>query len=343
MTAPAFPPVLCQPVQDGPRVLFVVPGDGQGSSMIFVRRQSDALASEGIEAHLFYLSSRTSPRHVISEYRRFRAELARLHPAVIHAHFGTVTALFAALASGFLPLIITYRGSDLNAPPKSYSLRAKARAALGCVFSQLAALRAQRIICVSRQLRNRLWWKRAIVTILPTGVDPAVFHPGSRAVARLRLGWSDAGRVVLFNAGRDVLVKRLDLAKSAVAWARRDLPDVRLQVLDGGTDPALLPEMMNAADCLLLTSASEGSPAVIQEALACDLPIVSVPVGDIVERLEGVRNSTVASADPSLLGHALVDMVEPPRRSNGSSKVAEFSSRPIARRLKEIYMELAGA
>jgi hypothetical protein len=36
-------------------------------------------------------------------------------------------------------------------------------------------------------------------------------------------------------------------------------------------------------------------------------------------------------------------MVEPPRRSDGSSKVGEFSSQRIARRLKEIYVELAGA
>jgi teichuronic acid biosynthesis glycosyltransferase TuaC len=334
---------LCQPVELNPRVLFIIPGDGQGSSMIFVRRQSDALASEGIEADLFYLASRTSPRHLLTEYQRFRAEIARLHPAVIHTHFGTMTALFAALASGFLPLVITYRGSDLNPPPKSYSRRAQARAILGCVLSQLSALRAQRIICVSLQLRNRLWWKRSVVTILPTGVDPTVFRPQSRALARLRLGWSDTETVVLFNAGHDVLVKRLDLAKSAVEQARRDIPDLRLEILDGSTNPELLPNMMNAADCLLLTSVSEGSPTVIQEALACDLPIVSVPVGDIVERLEGVSNSIVASADPSVLGHALVNILEPPRRSNGSSKVAEFSSHLIARQLKEIYKELAGA
>jgi glycosyltransferase involved in cell wall biosynthesis len=334
---------FCQPVHDNPRVLFVVPGDGQGSSMIFARRQSEALASEGIEANLFYLGSRTSPRHLFHEYRRFRSELARLHPSVIHAHFGTVTALFASLASGFLPLIITYRGSDLNPPPDSYSWRAKVRATFGCVFSQLAALRAQRIICVSPQLRNRLWWRRDAVTILPTGVDPAVFRPLSRSLARRRLGWNDRERVVLFNAGRDVLVKRLDLAKSAVQCACPDVPHMRLEVLDGSTDPSLLPQMMNAADCLLLTSVSEGSPTVIQEALACNLPIVSVPVGDIAERLEGVRDCTVAPADPSVLGRALVKIVEPPRRSNGILKVPGFSSHRIASRLKEIYQELAGA
>jgi len=325
-----------------PRVLFVLPGDGRENSMIFARRQSQTLAAEGIATHLFYLGSRTSPVQLFREYRRFRAELARLRPAVIHVHFGTVTALFSALAVGSLPLVVTYRGSDLNPAPPSYRWPAKLRAALGRVFSQVAALRAQRIICVSRPLSMRLWWKRGVVTVLPSGVDPEVFRPAPRALARQRLGWSDSERVALFNAGRDVLVKRLDLAQAAVEWARREVPSLRLEILDGSVPPSLIPELMNAADCLLLTSVSEGSPTVIQEALACDLPIVSVEVGDIVERLQGVRDSTVASADAAVLGHALVRTMEPPRRSNGRLKVAEFSARPIALRLKEIYNELAG-
>jgi glycosyltransferase involved in cell wall biosynthesis len=269
--------------------------------------------------------------------------VAKLRPTVIHAHFGTMTALFSAVAAGSLPLVITYRGSDLNRSPPSYRWQAKVRAALGRLFSQLAALRAQRIVCVSRQLRNRLWWRRGLVTILPTGVDPEVFRPEPRALARRRLGWSDAERVVLFNAGYDASVKRLDLAKAAVECARRDLTAVRLEILDGSVRPALIPDLMNAADCLLLTSVSEGSPTVVQEALACDLPVVSVEVGDVTERLRGVRDSTVSACDAAALGRALVKMLEPPRRSNGRSKIAEFSSRRIAADLTEIYRRLAGA
>jgi len=328
-------------LQENPRVLFVIPGDGQGSSMIFVRRQAESVANQGVVTHLFYLGSRTSPRRVISEYWRFRSELARLRPAIIHAHFGTVTALFAAIASGFLPLVITYRGSDLNPAPPAYRWQSIVRAAFGCVFSQLAALRAQRIVCVSQELRDRLWWKRGVVTILPTGVDPEVFCPTSRALARLRLGWSDQERVVLFNAGHDHQVKRLDLAKAVVERARQDVPALRLEILDGSVTPTLIPDMMNAADCLLLTSTSEGSPTVVQEALACNLPVVSVGVGDVVERLRDVRDSTIASPNATALSRAVVQLVEPPRRSNGSLKVAEFSSFRIARRLKEIYTELA--
>jgi teichuronic acid biosynthesis glycosyltransferase TuaC len=345
MSSPAMISVRPQPHAPAStlRVLFVVPGEGQGSSMIFVRRQADSLASEGVQGHLFYLASRTSPRHLFAEFRRFRSEVAKLRPAVVHAHFGTVTALFSAVASGSLPLVITYRGSDLNRSPPFYRWHAKVRAAFGRLFSQLAALRAQRIVCVSRQLRNRLWWRRGLVTILPTGVDPEVFRPEPRGLVRRRLGWSDAERVVLFNAGYDASVKRLDLAKAAVDCASRDLAAVRLEILDGSVRPALIPDLMNAADCLLLTSVSEGSPTVVQEALACDLPVVSVEVGDVTERLRGVRDSTISARDAAALGRALVKMLEPPRRSNGRSKIAEFSSHRIAADLAENYRKLAGA
>jgi teichuronic acid biosynthesis glycosyltransferase TuaC len=321
----------------------VIPGDDRENSMIFVRRQARHVAREGLDIHLFHLASRTSPRLVIAEFRRFRSELARIRPAVVHAQFGTVTALFSALASGLLPLVITFRGSDLNPAPGSYRWKGKVRAACGRLFSQLAALRAQKIVCVSRRLRDHLWWRRRVVTILPTGVDTTEFYPEPRAVVRRRLGWNDRERVVLFNAGRDVLVKRLDLAQAAIEQGRRTLPELRLAILDGSVPPAQLPDLMNAADCLLLTSASEGSPTVVQEALACNLPIVSVDVGDVIERFEGVRDCAVAAPDAAALSRALLRMIEPPRRSNGSLKVPEFSSRRIAAELKEIYTTLAGA
>jgi teichuronic acid biosynthesis glycosyltransferase TuaC len=345
MSAPAPPSLtiaaLIEPFAGNPRVLFVIPGDGQGSSMIFARRQLQTLASEGVDTNLFYLGSRTSLVRLFTEFRRFRTEVARLRPAVIHAQFGTVTALFAALASGFRPLVITYRGSDLNPAPRSYRWPARARAACGRFFSQLAALRAQRIVCLSRQLRDRLWWRRGAVTVLPSGVDSEVFRPEPRARARQRIGWSNAETVALFNAGHDALVKRLDLAQAAVLEARREVPSLRLEILDGNVEPSLVPVLMNASDCLLVTSLSEGSPAVIQEALACDLPIVSVAVGDVAERLRSVRASIVAPADAAILGQALARMVDPPRRSNGREKVPEFCVRRVAGELKDIYRELA--
>jgi hypothetical protein len=66
---------------------------------------------------------------------------------------------------------------------------------------------------------------------------------------------------------------------------------------------------MNASDVLLLTSLHEGSPNVVKEALACNLPVVSVPVGDIPERIGRVPGCVVckdALADTIVIGLASV-------------------------------------
>ena len=181
------------------------------------------------------------------------------------------------------------------------------------------------------------------VIILPSGVDPEVFCPEPRSVARRRLDWGDGERVVLFNAGHDPAGKRLDLAREALALTQGLLEGVRMEVLDGATPPARMPELLNAADCLLLTSDREGSPTVIQEALACNLPVISVDVGDTVERLRCVRRSAIVPRDAAAIAIELARVLRSPARSDGRSKVGEFSAQRIAGELCRIYGELAGA
>jgi glycosyltransferase involved in cell wall biosynthesis len=316
------------------KVLFVIPGEPHGASMIFAKRQAASVAREGIATRAFYLRSRTSPSILRRDWLRFRRVAGRFRPDIVHAHFGTVTGLFAALASP-CPVVITYRGSDLNPSPSVLWIRA----ALGRWMSQIAALGAGRIICVSEQLRDRLWWKKELVAIIPSGVDPAVFYPRPREDARRELGWGENDRVVLFNAGRSPQVKRLDLAERAFAELQRACPAARMHVLDGYVHPERVATIMNASDCLLLTSDWEGSPTVVQEALATNLPIVSVDAGDIRERLAGVRHVRVAARDPRALGQALYELVATPLRSDGRGRIGEFSATAIARRLKEIYRD----
>jgi glycosyltransferase involved in cell wall biosynthesis len=311
--------------------------------MIFARRQAACLLGLGVDVKLFFLRSRTSPWFLIAEWLRFQDALKNFEPNVIHAHFGTVTAAFAALAAGWgpgrVPLIVTFRGGDLN--PCGGSFRERLRAAIGRVLSQAAALACARIVCVSRQLRERLWWRKDCVTVLASGVDPEVFVPEARAQARRRLGWPPDVPVVLFNAGNDPRVKRADLAHAAVRAAQRALPNLRFQILDGNVAPEQVPSEMNAADCLLVASDAEGSPTVVQEALACGLPIVSVEVGDVMERVAGVSHTRIVARDPESMGRALVELVSPPRRTNGRTRIGDFAAGAIAARLSELYREAA--
>jgi glycosyltransferase involved in cell wall biosynthesis len=319
--------------------MFVIPGEGRGCSMIFARRQAGAVAAQGADVHAFYLRSRTSAVALFGEFLRFRKEPGTVRPHIVHAQYGTVTALFAALGALRVPLVITYRGSDLNPAPGRAGERLRGWLARG--FSHMAALRARQIVCVSAQLRGRLLWRPSRAEVFPSGADPQMFYPRPRASARRDLGWTEDRPVVLFNAGYHPRVKRLDLAEAAVAAARRRLPALRLEVLDGHCPPEKVPLFMNAADCLLVTSDAEGSPTVVQEALACNLPIVSVDVGDVAERLRGVRATRLVARDPEALAQALLELVVRPSRSDGRRKLHEFSAHRVAAALCGIYRRLA--
>jgi glycosyltransferase involved in cell wall biosynthesis len=93
---------------------------------------------------------------------------------------------------------------------------------------------------------------------------------------------------------------------------------------------------MNAADVLLLTSHREGSPNSVKEAMACNLPVVSVDVGDVAERLETVSPSVVHTEDSDLTA-ALVELLRAGERSNGREIIREISLTGQIDRLVDVY------
>jgi len=64
---------------------------------------------------------------------------------------------------------------------------------------------------------------------------------------------------------------------------------------------------MNACDMMLMTSLIEGSPNVVKEAMACNRPIISVPVGDVAKMIDGVAGCSVCQRDPQEIGERLAD------------------------------------
>jgi len=157
-----------------------------------------------------------------------------------------------------------------------------------------------------------------------------------RDEARRCLNWEDEP-VVLFYGGRHPKVKRLDLAQAAMEVALVRVPKARFVNMDGNMDPALIPVHMAAADCFLMTSDYEGSPTIVQEAKACDLPVVSVPVGDVEQQLREVAESAIVPRDPAMIGASLASILERKVRSDGSSHLAGASLDSVGRRTLELY------
>ena len=101
-----------------------------------------------------------------------------------------------------------------------------------------------------------------------------------------------------------------------------------------------VPVWLNASDVLLVTSKHEGSPTVVKEALASGLPIVSVPVGDIPERIAGVAGCYLAEPDPDDLAEKLDFVYQRRERLDCRDKLQKLSCGAVAATIEEFYGEV---
>jgi glycosyltransferase involved in cell wall biosynthesis len=126
------------------------------------------------------------------------------------------------------------------------------------------------------------------------------------------------------------------MAEAAVANARRAGLDVELHPLQG-VPHADVPMWLNASSVVILTSQHEGSPNIVKEALACNIPVVSVDVGDVAERIEGIAGCYIAAATPGDLADKLQIVRANPGRVESRHKMQELSLERVALRLTQYY------
>jgi glycosyltransferase involved in cell wall biosynthesis len=306
----------------------------------FVETQAKSLRDFDCQTAFGVVDDRTSIRGIVRNITRLKGEIAQTKPGLVHAQYGSVTAAVASLIKGSLPLVVSFCGDDLLGTPipgLTWRLREK-----GARFAGLcAAQRAAAIIVKSRNLMEALpasFRRRA--TILPNGVDMSWFKPMDRDKCRSKLGWDMHSKIVLFNASRNEnqYLKNPRLAHRTVDLLARSVSDVSFRVMSNATSEEVL-FMLNAADCLLVTSLHEGSPNIVKEAMACNLPVVSVPCGDVDERLKTSTPGEICPYDPHILAQAVQRVLLTGARSNGRDQIKEqgLTTENVAARLVQVY------
>jgi teichuronic acid biosynthesis glycosyltransferase TuaC len=304
----------------------------------FVRNTVDGLLAAGVRSdvlfvrgyrgwHSYLLGGVAMALLPVATRRKYR---------LVHSHGGE-TALLARFYHG-APVLATYWGSDILGPQcgglwyranclaRSRILRAHSR-----LFKATITKSEEMERVLPRRSRRRNW-------VIPDGVDRSQFSPADRDESRRKLGWP-LDEVTVIWVGRRDPVKRLGLAEQATALAANEVKGLRLRVLSA-VPPAEMPLHYNAADCLIHTSASEGSPNVIKEALACNLPVVATPAGDIAELLAGVTHCGISAPEPELLAREIVRCVAGRPSSNGREKTRHLDLDRTVERTLECYASI---
>lgn len=223
-------------------------------------------------------------------------ELAKIARAVASADavlihdclYPSNIAAFALAKRARKPVLVVQHIGDV--PYRNPVLRVAMKLANRLITATLLA-RADQVVFISELTARHfghLRFRRAPVVAF-NGVDSSVFHLGAstqRRHSRIKFGFGKTDKVVVF-AGRFVEKKGLQVIH-ALATARPNvtfamaghgpinprlwrLPNVRVI---GQLSPTELADLYRSSDLLLLPSSGEGFPLVIQEALACGLPVL---------------------------------------------------------------------
>lgn len=297
----------------------------------FLVQQVDYMRRAGLDVEVFAFRGKKNPLRYLQAWRNLRRQHDLKQFDIIHAHFGQ--SALVALPSR-VPLIVTFHGSDLQGIVGSDGRYTLLGRVLRCLSRSVAPFAAERIV-VAERLADSLPGHLS-AHVIPCGLNFERFHLMPQAEARTQVGLPAEKYLVLFAANPKNSVKRYWLAEQAVALLQ-DQFDVELVTLTGVAHE-LVPVYMNACDALVLTSQHEGSPTVVKEALACNLPIVTVNVGDVGRRLEGVEGCIVCLDDAvETIAKGLARVLQGRSRVAGRAAVAELDERVVVQKIITVY------
>jgi teichuronic acid biosynthesis glycosyltransferase TuaC len=308
----------------GVRVLVVTnmyPSPTNPAFGVFVDDQVNALRRAGADVDVFFVDGKANTLNYLWGFVRFWRQLRRRRYQLIHAHY--VLSGLIARAQWRYRVVLTHHGSELLGHPRWQTW-----------LAHLVTPWFDAVIYVSEECRramnDRAGW------VIPCGVDLDVFRPVPRDEARAQLGLAPDQRLVLWAGDPSRPEKRYAMVEQAMQHVKALVPGAELVLLTGRPHH-LVPTYMSACDVLVLTSAAEGSPMVVKEAMACNLPIVSVRVGDVAEVIDGTAGCALAERDAADIAARLVGVLQEPVRTDGRARVEHLGHGPITRRIMAVY------
>ncbi len=282
------------------RILFVCSGNHNQLSP-FIQEQADAVTKLGVVVD-FYLIEGKGIFGYLSNYKLLRRKILEINPDIVHAHFGL--SGFLSCLQRIKPVVVTFHGSDINVRRNRQ-------------FSRVAYLLAKKSIFVTESMARVINVRVPIV--IPCGVDIDTFFPIPQSDAKGSLGMDKDKQYILFPSRKENLIKNYLLAKEAF-----DLIDGKTELIElVGYSRNQVNLLLNAVDCLIMTSFSEGSPQTIKEAMACNCPIVSTNVGDVAKQIEGVSNTFICDFNPHEIADALTTVLRNHKRTNGRQRIIQ--------------------
>ena len=262
-------------------VTNVYPSEGHPYHGIFVKEQMEAVKRlhQDVEFEVLYINGFGGKGEYFKSIWRVSNRINKGDYDLVHIHYGLAGMYLYWPFVKKVKTLVTFHGSDIQ--PKGGNGK------ISVTVSRHAAKKADAAIILNDDMEAMVKPYCEITHMIPCAVDVNNFQPMEKTEKYEKVQ-------VVFPSNHERQVKNYPLFcevlsilkdKYGIEAEERELKNLtRKQIA----------QLYSNADILLMTSKSEGSPQAVKEAMACNLPCVSTPVGDVKVLLDGVKDSYVS-------------------------------------------------
>ncbi len=292
---------------------------------IFIKEQIESLNNLGAENEVFFINSREEGKGAyLRSLWKLRRYLKQNRYDIIHCHHSFSGAIFLLSGKWFK----TKRLLSYQSDPRNEG---------GRLLFRILYIFFNRIILKNKPKYNN----KPKIVHLPNGVNTSFFVPMNKNQCKDKLGLDKSKRYVLFmDSYNRRPCKRIDRFSETLSILREKYHYANLEPLVlTNTSRSLIPAYINASDLHLLTSDFEGSPNSVKECMACNVHVVSTPVGNVSDMLKDVEGSYVSS---SFNSEELAELSDKALKTNETNSRNILSLKgldieTVARRLLSLY------
>ena len=304
------------------------PSSSHPEQVPFLINEINELRKFGMNIDVFSFSGKKKPLIYLKEWFRLHFTFDLEKYDLLHAEWGQSGLLVLPKQK---PLVVTFRGSDLEGIINEKGKYTFSGIILRLV-SQFIAIIADHVVIVSESILRYL--PPVSYTVLPVCLDTNIFKPMPKEDARKQLNLPLDKHLILFASNPNRPEKRYALAKAAVEM----LGDNTQLIVTRNVQHKQMMLYYNACDALVITSSHEGSPTVMYEALACNLPIVSTDVGDVKYRIEEIDGCYVCKGETiEEIASYLLKSINSGKRIAGYNFVSKFDTEHFCMKMNKVY------
>ena len=296
---------------------------------IFVKEQVESLQKIGVDCDVFYCDGQNKG------FKKYVTYLPSLWKKamfggynIIHCHHALSAVLLTMTGAPlFKKVILSYQ----NDPTHEW----------GDVMFRIFNLLFKRFI-----IKNPSpYLQKKKFVYLPNGCNQDFFHPMDMVECRKRLGWdADKQYIIYMDSNKGVRTqKRKDRFDEVIALLNSQYGWKVEEVVMRNVERSLVPLYLNAANLHLISSDFEGSPNSIKECMCCNTPVVSTPVGNVLEMIGDIPGAYVTKG---FSAEELADDCDKVLRSTQQFEGREqflakgYGMATVAENLKGIYMSI---